>query len=99
MTIRVTFPEFCVAAGSVEALKRCKTFKARLIGPGINAIKRFAMLEIDGDPLIADCVTGTVYDADGRHISSVLRVTDFPRISPHDIPLWLKAEAAERSYA
>lgn len=99
MSIRITHPDWCVSAGSIESLQRCKTFKARLIGPGINAIKKFAVLELDGEPLIADCITGTIYNADGLHVSSPLRVTDFPMVKASEIPLWLLAAKVEKVYS
>lgn len=99
MSIRITHPDWCVASGSIESLRKCKTFKARLVGHGIDAVKRFAMLDLDGEPLIADCITGTIYDADGKHVSSSLRVTEFPLIRARDIPLWLGGSEAKRESA
>jgi len=98
MTIRIASPDFCVSSSSIDELKRCKTFKARLIGPGIDAVRKFALIELDDDPLIADCITGTIYRHDGlHHTSSRVFVTDFPMVAARDVPKWLSIDKAKRS--
>lgn len=73
---------FCIGHHQVKLLKRlCHCVTATLVGVGIEVKRKFAILDINDQIYLADTVTGTLFDANGRHHTEVnLRVTNIPAI-------------------
>lgn len=68
--IRMSSDSHCIADGSVYALRFCTQVAATLIGPDWAKPRMFAPVSIAGVLHFADTVTGTLYDANGKHHSS-----------------------------
>lgn len=77
---------WCVNHRSLHLLARLPLLRLLLQGPGIDEERDFALLSIHGERHLADVITGTLYDIQGRHINN-------PFLRVH-APQKLKAQAA-----
>lgn len=82
LSIGLATDGFCIGATSIAPLLKCPTVMGTVVGKGIRARRKFAVLEIAGKRYLAHTITGTLFDHNGEHNNDVhLRVVDFPDIT------------------
>lgn len=75
----------CIEANSCKSLRRLRGFQARLVGQGIDQVRKFVPVLINDELHIADVVTGTIFDKHGAHHTDVhLQVIEMPKQSVRD---------------
>lgn len=72
----------CLEANSCKSLKRRRGYQARLVGQGIDRVCQFAAVFIKGELYFAEVVTGSIFDAEGRHHTDThLHVEGLPHLT------------------